>query len=701
MTIYRVERSGTELILASNKEGLPEVFHWGAPLGAIDSENLVAASRRGVSPSALDQPWPLTVLPTDIDGWQGRPALVVRTENRVLAQKWTDVHVDASEHQISVQASTAQFSICIEYRVNSSGVIEVRQGITNNSVQTIEVSAFESVLPVGENVSEVLDFSGRWIRERAPQRAHFTEGTRVRESRRGRTGHDSPMVAAAGTLGFSNSVGDLWAVHIGWSADVVYRQDNLPEARPLIGGGALLRPGEVLLSNGETFQTPVSYFAWSDKGLDGIGRKYQGTVRANRPQPLSERPVTLNTWEAVYFDHNLEKLRTLAEVASRVGVERFVLDDGWFLGRRKDDAGLGDWTVDEDVWPEGLHPLVNSVHELGMEFGLWFEPEMVNEDSNLARLHPDWVLGAALETSPRTWRGQHLLDLSRPDVREYLFSAISSLVREYKISYIKWDQNRDVLAGEIDGQSRLIAHTQGTYKLISQLKEAHPGLEIESCASGGARIDLGILEHTDRVWASDTNDPLERLEIQRWTELLVPPEYIGSHIGPETAHTTGRHTEVSFRAATALMNSFGIETDIAQCSADEIDQYRKAISAYKRLRKLLHSGVQHHLEDASTGIHGTLTVDPGGMNGVLRLARVATASKAQPSAIHVPGLNPETIYKIQPLREFPLPKTKDSKLPGWLENGELTASGAFLEKFGLRLAQMLPAQALVLEITAT
>ncbi len=240
----------------------------------------------------------------------------------------------------------------------------------------------------------------------------------------------------------------------------------------------------------------------------------------------------------MYFDHDLDELIGLAELGAKVGVERFVLDDGWFLGRRDDTAGLGDWRVDPAVWPQGLAPLVSAVRDLGMDFGLWFEPEMVNEDSDVARAHPDWILAPGGRL-PLAARNQQVLNLTIPQAFDHVLESMSALIGELEIAYVKWDHNRDLVeAGERStGEPRVHTQTLAVYALMDELKRRHPGLEIESCSSGGGRVDLGVLQHTDRVWASDCIDALERQRIQRWTGQLLPPELVGSHVGaPDGPH---------------------------------------------------------------------------------------------------------------------------------------------------------------------
>jgi alpha-galactosidase len=521
------------------------------------------------------------------------------------------------------------------------------------------------------------------------------EGTRVRETRRGRTGHDAPFLLALGTAGFSDSQGELWAVHLAWSSDAVYRYDALPESRAVVGSGPLLRSGEIVLAPGERFAAPASVFVWSDAGLDGLGARLHRSMRARPGHPRSARPVTLNTWEAVYFRHDLDRLRSLAQHAADIGVERFVLDDGWFRGRRDDRAGLGDWVVDAGVWPDGLHPLVAAVRGHGMQFGLWFEPETVNLDSDLAREHPDWLLQAA---GARSWRNEFALDLGNPAAFDHLLEAVSRLVTEYALDYIKWDQNRDLLEAVHDGRAAVHRQTTAVYALFDELRRRHPGLEIESCASGGARVDLGVLERTDRVWASDTNDPVERLDIQRWTALLVPLELIGAHVGPQAAHTTRRETGLELRIAAALFGSFGIEWDLTGCTQDELDQLRDAITAYRRLRGLLHSGVLAHPDAADAGLRVSAVTSLDAGAAVVRVARVASSGRALPGLLRVPGLDPTAHYDVRPVPELRLPQRIEPTAPAWLERGWLTLTGAALAHHGVRLPLLGPGQALVLEL---
>ncbi|WP_081687146.1 alpha-galactosidase [Glycomyces tenuis] len=692
--------AGVAVVVNVPERGLPEVLHWGRDLGGLDAdelEQLRLARARPVSPSALDEPWPLTVLPGEQDGWEGRPGFSAHRARQAQYPQWNIIEAHSTADSLRLISTADGLDLTTTFSLDLAGVLRVDHEVTNASDTSLALAALESVVPVDDRAAEVLDFTGRWTRERVPQHRTLTAGSHVRETRRGRTGHDSPFVTALGTPGFTSSTGELWAVHLAWSGDAVYRYDALPEARTLLGAGPLLRPGEIELAPGESFRTPASVFVWSDRGTDGIGSRLHRSLRARSSHPRRPRPVVLNTWEAVYFHHDLGRLEALADTAAEIGVERFVLDDGWFRGRRDDSAGLGDWSVDPQVWPEGLHPIVRKVRSLGMEFGLWFEPEMVNPDSDLAREHPEWLL-QPLGTGVRAWRNQYVLDLSRPEAFEYLLESISAIVGEYRLDYIKWDQNRDLIEAVHDGRANVHRHTEAVYRLLDRLRKRHPDLEIESCASGGARVDLGILDRTDRIWASDTNDPIERLAIQRWTELLLPLELIGSHIGPPVTHTTRRATSLDFRIAVALFGSAGIEWDVTSCTPDELKVLREGIACYRRLRGLLHSGELVHPDTGDAGTTATAVIAQDRARALVRIARHATGDRALAPTLRVPRLDPAGRYTVAPVPELPVPRGLDDVAPPWLGHGELRLPGLALAEVGLQMPLLAPGEALVLEL---
>ncbi|MEY9895208.1 alpha-galactosidase [Catenulispora sp. MAP5-51] len=690
--------AGSALFLDATGPGLPRILHWGAdpgPLATADPAALLAA----VAPSA-DSRASFTVVPGQADGWQGRPGISGHRDGT-----WPYLHLAVDSvvtvsNAVQIRASDqdAAIAVTIEIAMEPSGVVRMRTEVRNDGDGVFTLDAASCQLPVGDQAIEVLDFTGRWAAERSPQRGPLNHGFTLRESRRGKTGHDATGLLIAGTNGFGFGTGQVWAVHTGWSGDHAHWLEKLPEAAPVLAGGELLGPGEIRLSSGQAYQSPWVYFAWSDTGLDGLATRLHEHLRARPDHPRTPRPVICNTWEAVYFDHDLGKLTELAERAARIGVEMFVLDDGWFTGRRDDTAGLGDWTVDAKVWPDGLHPLVKKVRELGMAVGLWVEPEMVNPDSDLARAHPDWIL-AAPGRLPRLQRNQLVLDVAHPEAHAYLLKHLDRLVGEYDLDYLKWDHNRDLLEAVHDGHAGVHDQTEAVYRLLDELRERHPHLEIESCSGGGARIDYGILARTDRVWTSDTNDALQRQAIQRWTGLLLPPELMGSHVGADRAHITGRVADLPFRLATALFAHAGIEWDITTCTEEELHALTTWIDAYKRLRPLIHTGrrVNADRPDPASWLHGVVAQDRS--HGVFTYAQLEVGVDPAPPRLHLPGLDPDTVYTVTPCPEIALPHPELARRAPWLAQ-PVRLSGSALAAVGLTAPFLDPAQAVVFEVTA-
>lgn len=738
LTVLR--SSGVALVLDARGEGMPQVLHWGPDLadpgtdaGAhadADAEpGGGAAPARAAYPkeyapfdglagpvphSALDEPWPLTTLPSPADGWLGTPALALHRSGGEAAPRWTVRQLSVDGHSVTIHAADATLGLELVQvlGLDGHGVLRARASVANRSDRPdpVDVAALRLLLPLPPRASEVLDLTGRWCRERSPQRGAVQDGTHLRIGRRGRTGHDATLLLSAGTPGFGFRSGEVWSVHVAWSGDHEHLVERLPEGAGLhaavIGGGEALTPGEVRLRPGDSYATPEVVFTYAGDGLDGISRRLHGTQRDRPGYPTRPRPLVLNTWEAVYFDHDLEHLRELADTAAAVGVERFVLDDGWFGGRRHDRAGLGDWVVSADAWPQGLHPIVDHVKGLGMEFGLWFEPEMVNLDSDLVRAHPDWVLGPAAG-HPREWRHQQVLDLANPAAADHIVERIGALVRDYRIDFLKWDHNRDLVEPVRSGPGlrdapATHAQTAALYAVLDRLRADHPGLEIETCASGGARVDLGILARTDRIWTSDCNDALERAQIQRWTTLLVPPELMGSHAGPPTASTTHRALDLPFRLLMALQGHAGLEWDITTCTVPEREALAAWAGLYRELRGLLHSGqlVRDDADEASLLVTGIFS--PGLEQGVYTVARLHTSGRAAPGFVRLPGLDSGRTYRVRIRPEAGLPETVHTVPPSWwdaaLAEG-FTARGSFLSRVGLPMPILAPAQGFLLHLT--
>ncbi len=572
-----------------------------------------------------------------------------RAGGRDWSTKFSCVSLEVDDTGLHVALADEAAGLEVRTDVESvpGGALRARHTLTNRGAEDYQVEGLEVVLPVADHLCEVLDFTGRHERERTPQRHAVTDGLWLRESRTGRPGLGSATMAVVGTPGFSSTHGEVLGAHVAWSGNSVLRLERDPATATTIGGGELLLPGEVRLGPDESYATPWVYVAAAHDGLDGLAAVWHAHQRSLPSHP-AQQPVVLNVWEAVYFDHDLPRLTAIADRAARIGVERFVLDDGWFVKRRDDTVGLGDWRVDPEVWPEGLTPLIDHVRGLGMQFGLWIEPEMVNPDSDLYREHPDWILAAG-DRVPILHRHQLVLDLSRREVREHVFHQITEVLTAHHVDAVKWDHNRDLLeagSAPLVGAPAVHRQTAGFYALLDALREAHPAIEWESCASGGGRVDLGVLERVQRVWTSDMTDALARQQIQRWTTQLVAPEYVGAHVSSPRSHTTGRTFDLGFRAATALFGSFGIEWDLTEATEGDLTELGDWVERYRRHRPLLHSGrvVRPESPDPTVLLHGVVATDRA--QALLAHVQLDEPGHNRGVFVRVPGLHPAATYDL-------------------------------------------------------
>ncbi len=670
-TFVLLRSEGVCAILDLTAGQLPAIVHWGAYLGELSATDVAAIARSGVPPivaNVVDEPVRVALVPEHHTGWVGRPGISgsrhgqdwsprftvtqLSLDGAVVAADATDEPglVTAGRGALEIQAGdeVGGLRLTLNIELTRGGLLRSRAELTNAGADAYQLDELVLAYPVPPVARELLDLAGHWGRERVPQRREFTVGTHLRQGRRGRTGADAATVLHAGVPGFGFANGETWGVHVGWSGNHNHYAERLFSGEQLLGGGELLLPGEVVLASGESYTSPWVYGSYGE-GLDEVARRFHRYLRSRPQHPSAERPVTINVWEAVYFNHELQPLLDLAEQAAAIGVERYVLDDGWFGSRRDDFSGLGDWTVSKEVWPDGLHPLVNRVRELGMQFGLWFEPEMVNLDSDVARAHPEWVMATGGRL-PVLSRHQQVLNLGIAECYDYIRDSIFALLATYDIGYIKWDHNRDLIdAGTTPGgRPGVHAQTEAVYRLLDELRAAHPGLEIESCSSGGGRVDLGILERTDRVWVSDCIDPHERQQMLRWTSQLIPPELMGSHIASGTSHTTGRTHDLSFRAATAIFGHLGIEWDLRKATPTELAELAEWVGFYKTHRGLLLGGDLVRLDFPDTALTAFGVVAPDRSRAIYSFTSVEAYDTVLLGRLRFPGLDPSRRYRVTP-----------------------------------------------------
>lgn len=682
---------GTSVVLGFERQTV-SILHWGPALGHLGApEAFLAVADDGESWGEVDRPEVPGFWREGSRGFLGAPTIAGHRGRVDWSPRFViESVVEAGPRVVVTSADDdAGLRVVVSITLDESGVLRVAQSVTNTGSAPYALDGVTTWLPLPDRVAETLDFTGRWVKERQPQRRPIGVGTWSREVREGRSGHDHTITQIAMTPGTGFTAGEAWAVALAWSGNNRYAVERTAFGRTSIGAGELLSPGEVELAPGHTYDAPEVVAVYSSVGLDGLSDGYYRWLRSRPEHPtnIRPRPVTLNVWEAVWFDHDLDRLTALMDVAQEIGVERFVLDDGWFHLRRDDYAGLGDWWVDPAIWPDGLGELIHRVHDHGMEFGLWFEPEMVNENSDLFRAHPDWVLHIG-DRMPPEQRHQQVLNIAHPQAWQYLFDAMDALLGEYDIAYIKWDHNRVLVEPGYDGHAAVREQAEAFYRLVDALKAAHPGLEIESCSSGGGRIDLGAAQHCDRFWTSDCNEALERQFIQRWTGIAIPPELLGTHIGPPRSHSTGREHSLSFRALTALWGHAGIEWDITQTTADERVALKAWIDFVQANRSLLHSGrvVRVDAVDPAAYVHGVVAQDRS--RAIFTYVQVEAARASKPANFVLSGLDPDASYRVSMLEPAGPAGRLQSPTPAWAEG--IVLPGCVLQDIGLRPPRIYP-----------
>ncbi len=638
---WRLDTPAQTLVLASWNDRLPEIVYWSAPLPEDeDLQALAESTRMAPTGGMLDIVADLSVAPEQAGGFLGHPAI---GRNGLPMQSYflleTAPFVENGLHLIYHDAPS-QTQYHLHARPDpKTDVIELWSSLHNLGESPCEVDFMAApVLPAPQNSSEILEFSGRWCGEFQTSRVPWAVGARMRESWEGRTSHtDFPGIMIP-TTASSETSGEAFGLHLGWSGGHRMIAEELSDGRRQIQFAAL-QDAAIPVTKDRPYHTPKLYVSRSERGMNGVSQAFHSHVRQNilryadadRP-----RPVHYNCWEAVYFDHKPDVLMDLADRAADLGVERFVLDDGWFGQRDDDTTSLGDWSVDRRKWPDGLGALVEKVKARGMTFGLWVEPEMVNEESDLYRAHPDWMLG----TGRYKGRNQQVLSLRRPDVQDFLFIQIDQLLTEYDIDYLKWDHNRALPSVRPD-------QTLYLYRLLDRIRSAHPNVEIETCASGGGRVDFGILEHTQRFWASDSNDAYERWKIQRGASYFFPPEITGSHIGPRLCHTSGRQFSMDFKATVAGSRAMGLEMDLRELTETEAAQVKQAIATFKARRGLLHNGDLHRLDSADHNVLAEMHTNPDRSEFVLFAGQMQPSAQQFARPLRLSGLDPETKYNIR------------------------------------------------------
>ena len=622
-------------------------LHWGPRIALADAEELAARPLPGGSSfeSPLDghEEYPVEGGPRFV-----RPALSVRTPER-RGTEWTFDRYETDGDELRLRFRDAGLAITLHYRTRGD-VVERWTVLDNEGTEPLELLRADSAtwtLPDREEW-QLSHVHGRWAAESRLVRSPLTYGEKVIGSRRGHTGHQYlPWVAL--DTDATEERGEVYGCALGWSGSWRIAVAQLPDARVQITGGAGYdESGLLSLAPGESFTTPLFAALWSDAGFGGASRTWHAYQRAYViPDADRDRPVLYNSWEATQFDISEEQQEVLAQRAAAAGVELFVVDDGWFGARTSDRAGLGDWTPNPDRFPAGLKPLADRVHSLGMQFGIWVEPEMINPDSDLYRAHPDWV--QYQEGRKRTeFRNQLVLNLAREDVQEYLWEQLDGLLSSAPIDYVKWDFNRCFTdagwPGDAYPQRLWVDHVRALYALLDRLREAHPGVAFESCSGGGGRIDLGILSRTDQVWTSDNTDPLDRLAIQHGFSQIHPARVMAAWVtdSPNT-QLNDRVSSLRFRFVSAMAGVLGVGGDLSEWTEEELSEAREWIALYKEIRPLVQHGDLHRLRPPTGGL-SAVQYTRGDESVVLALLQAQHYGEPVP-ALRLRGLDPTASYE--------------------------------------------------------
>lgn len=695
--------SGNTSTLCIDPTSGGEILYWGRKLAPSHGAKL--ALSRAVPYGRLDTDTPVSLMAENGRGLFGSPGIEGHRNGQHWSPVFTISKIEESAEGLEIHSEDTAAGLRVTSHLlfdGNSDVIRLSHCLTNTGDTAYDVSRLAITLPLPERASECLSFYGRWVYEFQQHRHSLIHGGYQQENRRGRTSHQHYPALITGTPGFGENHGEVWGAHLAWSGNHRMRIDVKADGRRVLQAEALYVPGEIVLQAGESVTTPLLYATWSGNGLNGMSQQFHNFVRRQLLSFTSDKPrqVHLNTWEGIYFDHDPQYIMEMATQAAQMGVERFIIDDGWFLGRNDDKAALGDWIVDEKKYPQGLEPVIAHVLKQGMTFGLWVEPEMISKNSDLYRQHPDWLLELSDYQQP-IGRNQYLLNLCNDEVFNYLFERLDTLLSRYNISYLKWDMNREVVQPGHQQRPAQTRQVERVYALMAALREKHPEVDIESCAAGGGRIDYEILRHVQRFWPSDNNDALERHAVQRGFSYFFPPEVMGAHIGAKKSHSTRRVSDIHFRGITALFGHLGIELDPLKASEEDKAGFSRYIEIYKKYRQLIHEGMLYRLDsDDAEAQSITSIVSADRRQALVAVAQLAMPTWALSGALRLQGLEPHITYRVSVIDAAEnFSSGIVSTQPAWVADG-VELSGDWLQHAGLAMPVLDPESAVLLLVEA-
>lgn len=520
-------------------------------------------------------------------------------------------------------------------------------------------NAMSASVDLPDDQYEMVHLNGAWAREAHVDSQKLFKGIQSVYSTRGASSHAHNPFLALKHLEATEHNGEVYGFSLVYSGNFLAQVevDTYSVSRVLMGINPLQFKWK--LNPNEAFQTPECVMVYSENGLNGMSQTYHELYRERLARGYwrdKVRPILINNWEATYFDFNEEKVLEIASTANDLGIELFVLDDGWFGERHVDTSSLGDWFENTDKLPNGIKGLSEKVDALGMKFGLWFEPEMVSKGTKLYEEHPDWIITTP-DRRASHGRNQFVLDFSRPEVVDHIFTLMDNIIADSKISYIKWDMNRYITEAystslEADQQGELFhRYILGVYDLYERLITKYPEILFESCAGGGARFDPGLLYYAPQAWASDDTDAVERLKIQYGTSMVYPLSSIGSHISAIPNHQVGRMTPIETRANVAYFGTFGYELDITKLSDEEKSKVKDQVSFFKEKRNLIRSGDFHRLlSPFESNEVSWMVVSKDHSEAIVGYYKVLAKPNDKYYRLKLKGLDPDKLYAIEGIK---------------------------------------------------